>query len=133
MAYDFVKNFLGKTARLQKYGHDLSNNEVFSLPFGVEAPVKHYFSSPNEFFKLNVSGYVQTAPMREDNFADIKQELRAIYVPMSSIMRDYLSITSAERDVRHDDLVPKAADFVFSLNQVQIDKHSQRYLKKHHM
>ena len=88
------------------------------MPFGVEAPIKHYFASPNEFFKLNVSGYVQTAPMREDNFADIKQELRAVYVPMSSIMRDYLSITSANRDVRKDDLVPLGSMFAFDLDSL---------------
>lgn len=103
--FNFIGNFLGKSAKLVKDGHDLTNRESFSIPFGVHVPVKHYFCVPGEHYKGNVRGVVQTAPMREDNFQELEMHQKAVFVPMSSICRDYVNLTGAKKDVRKDALL----------------------------
>lgn len=100
--FDFLKNFLGKSAKLGKDVHDMSNREAYSLGFGTIAPVSYVKCVPNEHYKGDFSGYVQTAPMREDNFAEIFNNLKAVYVPMSSICRNYLQMTQGNRWTRSD-------------------------------
>ena len=100
--FDFLKNFLGKSAKLGKDVHDMSNREAYSLGFGTIAPISYVKCVPNEHYKGNFSGYVQTAPMREDNFAEIFNNLKAVYVPMSSICRNYLQMTQGNRWTRSD-------------------------------
>lgn len=101
--FDFLGKFLGKRANIGKDGHDVSSVEALSLPFGTDVPVGYRAVVPGEHYEGKVSGYVQTAPMREDNFASIYCNSRAVFVPLKSIMRNYLSITNAGRnDVRKD-------------------------------
>lgn len=117
--FNFIGNFLGKRAKLTKDAHDLTNREAFSMPFGVHVPVKHYFTVPNEHYKGSVSGIVQTSPMREDNFAELDTHQKAVYVPMSSICRNYLQLTQADRDTRKDPLLDyKVYDLRFNVDNV---------------
>lgn len=117
--FNFIGNFLGKKAKLTKDAHDLTNREAFSMPFGVHVPVKHYFTVPNEHYKGSVSGIVQTSPMREDNFAELDTHQKAVFVPMSSICRNYLELTQADRDTRKDPLLDyKVYDLRFNVNNV---------------
>lgn len=103
--FDFLGSFLGKTAQLSKDPHDLSNREAFSIPFGVHVPVKCIYTVPNESYKAEVHGVVQTAPMREDNFAQLSLQQKAVFVPMSSLCRNYLSLTQASRSTRKDEML----------------------------
>lgn len=121
--FDFLGSFLGHKANLTKDGHDLSNNEAMSFPFGINVPVTHIPVVPNEHYKIRVANYVQTAPMREDNFATIYNNLSCIFVPMSSICRDYLSVINerggtdagnASRSVRIDPAIPQGTFYNFN-------------------
>lgn len=103
--FNFLGNFLGKKAKLVKDGHDLSNREAFSIPFGVHVPVKHYFCVPNEHYKGSIHGVCQTSPMREDNFAQLDMHQKAVFVPMSSLCRNYLELTKASKSARKDALL----------------------------
>lgn len=103
--FDFIGSFLGKKAQLKKDGHDLSSFEVDSSNFGVIRPVACYPVVPNEHFEFNVGVNIQTAPMREDNFARLYSNLKAVYVPLDAIQRDYLSLTQNARSTRKDGLL----------------------------
>lgn len=112
--FDFLGSFLGKKAQTKKDGHDMSNKEVMSMPFGVNVPLKHYTVVPNEHYRVDCGGVVQTAPMREDNFASIYSNMKAVFVPLSSLSRDYLNMTQASRSTRKDllfDFIPKEPTF----------------------
>lgn len=103
--FDFIGTFLGKKAQLKKDGHDLSSLEVDSSPFGVIRPVACYRTVPNEHYEGKIGVNIQTAPMREDNFARIYSNLKAVYVPLDAIQRDYLSLTTSKRSTRKDGLL----------------------------
>lgn len=103
--FDFIGSFLGKKAQLKKDGHDLSSFEVDSSNFGVIRPVACYPVVPNEHYEFNVGVNIQTAPMREDNFARLYSNLKAVYVPLDVIQRDYLSLTQNSRSTRKDGLL----------------------------
>lgn len=103
--FNFIGNFLGKSSNPKKDGHDMSNMEGGSMPFGVLAPISYYPVVPNEHYRGSVSGEMQTAPMREDNFASLYSNQKAVFVPLSSIWRNYKNRTSAYKDsTRMDDL-----------------------------
>lgn len=88
--FNFIGNFLGKVAKPSKDGHDMSAQFAYSLPFGTISVVDYIDVVPGEHYKCNYSGYVQTAPMREDNFAQIHNNMKAVFVPRSSMLRNYL-------------------------------------------
>lgn len=102
--FDFLGSFLGKKAQLKKDGHDVSSLEAMSMPFGVQVPISYYPVVPNEHYKGKLSGVLQTAPMREDNFASIYSNQKAVFVPISSIWKNYLSLTQNDRSTRKDSL-----------------------------
>lgn len=129
--FNFIGNFLGKSAKLVKDGHDLTNRESFSIPFGVHVPVKHYFCVPGEHYKGNVRGVVQTAPMREDNFQELEMHQKAVFVPMSSICRDYINLTGAKKEVRKDALLNYPLyDLKFNLRTVLMTVFPIYYLQQ---
>jgi len=113
--FNFIGNFLGKSAQLSKDGHDVSNSEAVSLPFGMHAPIARIPVVPNEHYKGTFSSYVQTAPMREDNFAQLYDNLTAVFVPLSSICRDYMSLVQgSSRSTRQDPAIPVGAYYTFA-------------------
>lgn len=89
--FNFIGNFLGKKASLPREGHDMSNQQVYSLPFGTITPVDVIDVVPGEHYNCKYSGYVQTTPMRDDNFSTIYNNMKAIYIPKTSMLRDYAS------------------------------------------
>lgn len=106
--FDFLGKFLGSKAQLQKDGHDMSNMEALSLPFGVNVPVTMYHVVPNEHYRVQFRGNTQTAPMREDNFAQIYANSKAVFVPITSLVHDYASASLDTVSVRKNGLYPNA-------------------------
>lgn len=100
--FNFLGNFLGKKINPSKDGHDMSNVEALSQNFASITPLKMLYCVPDEHYKVKVGGYIQTSPMREDNFAEIYSNMKAVYVPLDAIWRDYLSLTQSSRDTRKD-------------------------------
>ena len=129
--FNFVGSFLGKRAQLTKDGHDMSSLETSSAPFGVFTPVACYDVVPNEHYEGNISVTVQTAPMREDNFSRLYNNLKAVFVPLDSICRDYLSLTENARTTRKDCLYDfKAYQPVTNLGRVLYNLHFFYHLQK---
>lgn len=118
--FNFLGNFLGKKANLSRDGHDMSAQHAYSMPFGTLNVVDCLFTVPGEHYKCNYSGYVQTAPMREDNFATIYNNLKAVFVPYSSLQRNYLSKVLSTPQHKEDALFRDlfTADFVLDLQSV---------------
>lgn len=114
--FDFLGSFLGARNQVSKDGHDMSNQEVFSVPFAVNVPLKSYSFVPGEHYKFRVGGAVQTSPMREDNFAQLFGNLKAVAVPLSSVMRNYMQLLpSSERPTRKDPLFPDPAQLMVDI------------------
>lgn len=114
--FNFLGSFLGAKNNVQKDGHDLSNQECFSAPFAVNVPLKSWSFVPNEHYRFKIGGACQTSPMREDNFAQLYGNLKAVAVPISSVMRNYMQLLpDAERETRKDPLFPDPAQFLFNL------------------
>lgn len=116
--YDFLGSFLGKKLDFKKDGHDLSNKEAMSFPFGTIVPKKCMFCVPNMHIKARTGTYVQTGPMREDNFQEIYLNQKAVFVPLDSICRDYISLTSSGRSTLKDPAVPDAIELTLELNEL---------------
>lgn len=106
--FNFLGSFLGKSADFKKDGHDLSNAEVFHQGFGKWSPIKMIECVPDEYYDVSIGGEIQTAPMREDNFQNIFHNLKAVFIPYSSVYRDYLSQSNVDRPTRKDPLFPNA-------------------------
>lgn len=90
--FNFIGNFLGKKADPSKDGHDMSAQFAYSSNFGTINVVDCIDVVPNEHYRCNYSGYIQTAPMREDNFSTIRSNMKAIFVPRTSMMRNYMDL-----------------------------------------
>lgn len=90
---DFASKFLGVVNNPPRNGFDLSRKECYSLPFGIISPVSFEFCQPNEHYKGSVSSYVQTNSMRDDNFCTLYNHMKAVFVPMSSLKRNFLQFT----------------------------------------
>lgn len=90
--FNFIGNFLGKEAKPSKDGHDMSCQYAYSSNFGTFNVVDVIDVVPNEHYRCNYSGYVQTAPMREDNFAMIRNNMKAVFVPRTSMQRNYFNL-----------------------------------------
>ena len=116
--YDFLGSFLGKKLDFKKDGHDLSNKEAMSFPFGTIVPKKCMFCVPNMHIKARTGTYVQTGPMREDNFQEIYLNQKAVFVPLDSICRDYISLTSSGRSTLKDPAVPDAIELTMDINEL---------------
>lgn len=117
--YNFIGNFLGKKPDLKKDGHDLSNRECGSMPFGTHVPLTVIPCVPNEHYKGHVGALVQTATMKEDNFATIYDNLKAVFVPYSSICRDYASLlNSVTTRARIDPAIPRARFYIVDLIEI---------------
>lgn len=114
--YNFLGSFLGKASKFNREGHDVSSKEALSMPFANIVPLSYRNCVPNEHYKCQFGMYTQTGPMREDNFAQIKQNLSAVFVPLSSIWRDYISLTTSARSTRKDAALDVLQSyFVFNL------------------
>ena len=100
--FDFLGSFLGKGSKVNRDGHDMSNKECLSQPFASIVPVAYRQCVPNEHYKCKFGMYTQTAPMREDNFAELKSNLTAVFVPYSSVWRNYFRLTENDRSTRMD-------------------------------
>lgn len=100
--FKFLGQFLGRGSNFSKDGHDVSSQEALSMPFGVTLPLASRFTVPDEHYKCRFGMYTQTAPMREDNFQELFTNLSAVYVPITHVWRDYLSMTSSARSTRKD-------------------------------
>ena len=121
--YDFLGSFLGKQTNFAKDGHDMSNAECISHPFAQNVPNKMYHCVPGEHYDIDIKGYVQTDSMREDNFTEIYQNMKAVYVPLSTIWRDYLGATQNSRDTRYDKMYTNIMDKkapVFKISKVLV-------------
>lgn len=112
--FNFLGNFLGKVAKPMKDGHDMSCQKGYSLPFGTINVVDCLRTVPNEHYKCKYGGYVQTAPMREDNFATIYNNMKAVFVPYSSILRNYMSKYGTDN-------VRKDVQFDYPVKQIFVD------------
>lgn len=112
--FNFLGNFLGKVAKPMKDGHDMSCQKGYSLPFGTINVVDCLRTVPNEHYKCKYGGYVQTAPMREDNFATIYNNMKAVFVPYSSILRNYMSNYGTDK-------VRKDVQFDYPVKQIFLD------------
>lgn len=117
--FNFIGNFLGKSAKPAKDGHDMSSQHAYSLNFGTINVVDVLDVVPGEHYKCKYSGAVQTAPMREDNFATIYNNMRAVFVPYTSLLRGYMdNINDTSRPTRKNTIFqyrPKQA-FVSQLD-----------------
>lgn len=117
--FNFIGNFLGKSAKPAKDGHDMSSQHAYSLNFGTINVVDVLDVVPGEHYKCRYSGAVQTAPMREDNFATIYNNMRAVFVPYTSLLRGYMdNINDTSRPTRKNTIFqyrPKQA-FVSQLD-----------------
>lgn len=116
--FDFLGSFLGKKIDFKKDGHDMSCKEAYSMPFGTIVPKKSVYCVPNEHYKVRTGTYVQTAPMREDNFEEIFLNQKAVYVPYDSICRDYLALTSSNRTTLKDSAIPDALKINFNIKEL---------------
>lgn len=116
--FDFLGSFLGKKIDFKKDGHDMSCKEAYSMPFGTIVPKKSVYCVPNEHYKVRTGTYVQTAPMREDNFEEIYLNQKAVYVPYDSICRDYLALTTSNRSTLKDNAIADALKVNFNLREL---------------
>lgn len=90
---NFFSKFFGKSNNPQRNGFNLSRTEAYSLPFGTIVPTSFDFLQPNDYVKGQVASYVQTNNMRDDNFATIYNHMKAVFVPMSSLKRNFNQFT----------------------------------------
>lgn len=122
--FQFFKKFVAPVNTPQRNGFDLSRNETYSLPFGVISPVSFEFLQPNDYVKGKVASYVQTNNMRDDNFASIYNHMKAVFVPMSSLKRNYLQFTpNVDPDrLRKDESVSQDY-YVPAVDMAEMHKH----------
>lgn len=121
---NFFSKFFGKSNNPQRNGFNLSRTEAYSLPFGTIVPTSFDFLQPNDYVKGQVASYVQTNNMRDDNFATIYNHMKAVFVPMSSLKRNFNQFTPSIDDskLRKDEGVCQEYYYP-SVNMADLHKH----------
>lgn len=102
-SYDFIRNFLGKVNNPTRNAFDLSQSHAFSSHAGLIQPVCAIPTIPGEHYNVKVNSKVETSPMIQNNFVQINETYKAVFVPFSSISPS-IDMSVLPRNVRENPL-----------------------------